>query len=150
MTKEAFEWEQCAARIEHLILIPAAIGQGEGCYPAAFSDEFCENLPERADAPLYKQVPALAKFADGEDWPDASEVAEALYFGRCTGFLIQAAQPVMTAFYPTGGYSYSWGYYHTEWLYAATADAISAVVDAWSDEALARDRAKFETEAVSA
>lgn len=145
-----FDWSGCNARIETLILIPAAIGQGEDCYPDAFKDDFCENLPEREDAPLYVQLPSLKKFSSGEDWPEPEEVAEALYFGRATGFLIQAAQPVVTNFYADGSFSYSWGHYHTEWLYAATAEDIAPVVEAWSEQTLAEDRAEHGSKAVSA
>lgn len=140
---DQFEWDQCNARIEHLILVPAAISQGENALPDAFSEEFCENMPERADAPLWAQCKALARFAAADETPEPWEVVDALAIGRANGFLIQAAQPVVTHFFKDGnGFSYSWGYYHTEWLYAETAADISRVVDEWSVATLERDRAK--------
>ena len=137
-----FDWEQCNARIEHLILVPAAISQGEYALPDVFAEEFCDNLPERDDAPLYKQLPPLAQFRDGEEWPGTWMVVEALEMAQCKGFLIQAAQPVVRDFSKDGnGFSYSWGHYHTEWLYAETADQIPVVVAEWSDATLSSDRA---------
>lgn len=143
---DAFDWTQTDARIEMLILVPAAISQGEEALPEVFSEHFCEGLPTRADAPLYAQLPALARWADAEETPEAWEIVEALAIARVNGFLVQAAQPVVRNFYPSG-HSYSWGHYHTEWLYADSAEAIASVVDAWSKATLAKDRAAAEARA---
>ncbi|USN15268.1 hypothetical protein KIKIMORA_01220 [Brevundimonas phage vB_BpoS-Kikimora] len=137
----AHDWFNSFARIENLIHIQGALAAGDS-FPDIFKEEFCYNLPENDDALLYKQCAALQRFADGADYPDAEDVAEALMMARVKGFFVQAAQPVVREFWDNGGYPYTWGHYHCEWLYAATPQDIDTVVAAWSDAMLQRDREK--------
>lgn len=123
------------ARIETMIYIPA-IGDADSA-SEQFGD-FVRDLPERKDCELYKSLPELREFADGE-YPEAWEVAE-LLFSR-SGFIFNAATPVMEPV-ADGISSYSWGYYHTEWLYAKDQDAIADVLVAWATAFHERDKAK--------
>ncbi|MFA4899923.1 MAG: hypothetical protein WC563_10390 [Brevundimonas sp.] len=133
-------WYDGLCRIEHLIHIASQVSVER---PAdVFSETFIDSLPEDAQALLYQQCPVLSTFGEQDDAPDAEEVAEILAMRNVQGFFIQAAQPVVQHFYESGGYSYSWGWYHTEWLYAATASDIEAVVWAWSANRLTKDREK--------
>lgn len=138
-----YDWYNGHARIGHIIHIEGAICQGEDSLPDVFKDDFCEELPERKDAPLYSQCPALAEFADTEDDAYPDEIAFALISKRVRGFFIHAEQPVATKFYDDTSFSFSWGYYHTEWLYAPDMAGIEQVVSEWSKDTLDRDRAKF-------
>lgn len=113
-----------AVRVECLIYIPSAAADPE-ITPEVFREEFCEALPERADAPLYAQLPPMAQFADREEWPEPEVVAYNLL--RTPGFLVQAATPVRD-----GDGSYSWGHYWTEWLYAASEADIARVSLEWA------------------
>lgn len=125
------------ARVETLIYIPGAVADIEAL-PETFED-FCENLPEKADHPLYAQCQPLAQFAEAEDYPEPEAVAEALLWTN--GFLVQAATPVRH--YQGGGaYGYSWGHYYTAWLYAAAEADIVPVVCQWAATRAAHDEAK--------
>lgn len=135
----AYDWSNSFARIENLIHIEGALAAGDS-FPDVFEDEFCYNFPEDADALLYQQCPALRRFADGDDYPTTDEVAETLLMTRTKGFFVQAAQPVVHEFWASGGYSYTWGHYHCEWLYAPTAQDIEPVIAAWSEAMLQHDR----------
>lgn len=124
MTNPVQELFDAAVRVECLIYIPSAAADPE-ITPECFREDFCEALPERADAPLYEQLPPMAQFADSEEWPEPEVVAFALF--RTPGFLVQAATPVRDE-----GGSYSWGHYWTEWLYAATETDIARVSLEWA------------------
>lgn len=136
-----YDWHNSLARIENLIHIGGALAAGDS-FPDVFRDQLCDYMPEDADAVLYQQCPALKPFAEGDLMPEPEEVAEALLMNRVSGFFIQAAQPVIRDFWESGGYSYSWGHYHCEWLYAPTAQDIDTVIAAWSEATLQRDREK--------
>lgn len=134
-------------RADQIIWIPGAVADFEGT-PDVFAEEFVENLPENADAPLYKQLPVLARFASREAYPEPYDVAELLLF--TPGFLVQAATPFMTPTKDGGVQHYSWGYYRTAWLYAASEAELLPVMLAWAEEQRAAERAKAgltETEA---
>lgn len=134
-----FDWFNALFRIENLIHIEG-MTRGDA-YPEVFKEAFLDSLPEKTEAQIYQSCPVLAPLATSEEWLEPEEVAEDLALHRVTGFFVQAAQPVIRDFYPDGGYSYTWGYYHTEWLYAADADAISTVCAEWGAQMLAKDRA---------
>lgn len=134
-------------RIEAMIWMPGLAICDES-FPDVFSEGLCEALPEEADARLYRQCPALARFADGDEWPEPTEVAEALRFMR--GFIFQAATPLRR--YTDGGSYYSgWGNYYTAWLYAPEEAFIAPVCAEWAEAMHAKDKAAFDgSEAVHA
>lgn len=123
-------------RVEELIYL---LGMGDGDSHTEKFEDFCESLPEKADHPLYQQLPALARYADGEDYPEADEVFQALLF--TPGFLVQAATPCRR-YYADGEAFYSgWGSYYTAWLHAAAESDIAAVCVAWAETQHAKDKA---------
>ncbi len=124
------EFEESMARIEAIIYVP---GLGADDYSGQFNG-FCKDIPEAADHPLYALCPPLLRFMASEDYPDPDEVASALR--GCHGFLVQGATPVVQN--TPGGRNYSWGYYRTAWLYAASeADIVNVVCD-WANGTLSR------------
>jgi hypothetical protein len=128
-------------RLESVIWLP-----GAGFAVDSESDpleEFRENLPERDDAPIYKQLPELARFKDGDEWPEFEDLGDAI--GHLSGFLIQAATPYRDYF--GRGWTCSWGYYRTEWLYAASEADILPVIKAWAEAEHAEMKAKSEAKA---
>lgn len=118
-----------SVRVENIIYIPGAISDPDSP-PEVFVEEFCENLPSKPTMALYSQLPALAKYSDGDEWPEPEDVAEAL--SGTTGFLVRAATPFFG--YDASGTSadFSWGHYYTEWLYAPTEAAIIPVCVEWA------------------
>lgn len=118
-------------RVEKIIYIPGAVTDMEAT-PESFSD-FCEDLPEKEDSPLYTGLPALKKFADLSGYINTEDVAEALV--RTNGFLVQGAAPVRQySDDPTDtSYGWSWGHYYTAWLYASEESEIAPVVLAWAE-----------------
>lgn len=137
--KVAEEMFDAEVRVEAMMWVPG-LAACEDSFPDVFEDEFCEGLPQRADDVLYAQLPALARFADGDDYPEASNVAETL---RGTpGFLVQAATPTRHYIGDKGVFSSGWGCYHTAWLYAADETQIPVVCVAWAEERHESDRAE--------
>jgi hypothetical protein len=138
MTSPAERMFDATCRIEKLIYIPGAIT--DEAFPDDFKSEFIEKMPEDKDAALYAALPALKRFALSDEYPDALDIAETLM--STTGFLMLAATPVMRPYGGGSACSYSWGYYHTEWLYAKDEAAIADVIVAWAESKHERDKAK--------
>jgi len=124
------------ARAEQVIWIPGAVADPES--PPEVFATFCQELPEHTDAQLYRQLPQLARFADAEYDPEPEEVARVLLDTQ--GFLVQAATPIRRHFTEPGGCQFSWGYYATEWLYAATVDDLEQVILVWVKAEVERQR----------
>ncbi|MFC5584420.1 hypothetical protein ACFPOD_04800 [Nitratireductor kimnyeongensis] len=127
MSAEAEKMLEQTARVESVIWIPGAISDPD-VIPESFED-FVGNLPGNPDAPLYRQLPQIASFADEGDYPDVLDVAGHLV--GTTGFLIRAATPIMNPLGDGGAFHFSWGCYRTEWLYAKSESDILPVVTAW-------------------
>lgn len=136
-TREIETLTDLDVRCDSLIWLP-----GAGFAVDAETDAleaFRESLPERDDAPVYKQLPALARFKGGDEWPEFEDLYDAL--GKIGGFLIQAATPVRR--YRTENmWESSWGYYQTEWLYAPSEAKILSVLKAWAEAEHARMKTK--------
>lgn len=128
LSEEAEKMAEQTARVESVIWIPGALSDPDA-FPGAFEKDFVENLPDNPDAPIYRQLPQIARFAEGDDYPDAFDVAGQLV--GAPGFLIHAATPVMKPLGDSGAFHFSWGYYRTEWLYAKSESEILPVVTAW-------------------
>lgn len=120
---------EATARVEAMFWIPS-LTCGEG-HPREFR-EFCEDLPERRDHPLYQAIPALLTSLDEDDF-DPEMVAEDLLQSGVGGFLIQAATPCFSPYGDGRSHSYSWGHYYTEWLHAPDERSIAKVVTAWAE-----------------
>jgi len=124
------------ARIDTLIYIPAL---GEADCPSEDFTDFVEDLPQRDNAQLYIALPELRRYSDG-DYPEVWQVAEILL--NRGGFIFNAATPVMEPIGTGSTTSFSWGYYHTEWLYAPNEASMVDVLVAWAEAFHERDKAK--------
>lgn len=122
-------------RVERMMWVPS-IAASQDAYCEDFRD-FCEDLPESRGHVLYKQVPALAIFADQD--PEPYEVADAL--AGVNGFLVQAASPCRR-YHDDGSWSSSWGHYYKSWIHVSSeaeiADALVAKANEWAE----KDKAK--------
>lgn len=119
---------------EHVIWIPAAVADRTDYLPYIFAGEFCDELPENPDDPLFSALPELAGFAGGT--ADCNGVADALR--ERPGFLIRAVTPVRTLV-PSGAHLMSWGRAHLAWLYAPTEADIGPAMIAWATAMAERD-----------
>ncbi|HRY03855.1 MAG TPA: hypothetical protein P5256_12045, partial [Beijerinckiaceae bacterium] len=116
-------------RVERIIWIP---GIGADALSDDFKD-FCESAldSDRLHRTL-NALPAVKKWnACAEHDPDAvaEGLAEDLASARSAGFFIQGATPMRNYTSKNAqSYTFSWGAYHTCWLYAATVTAIKDVL----------------------
>ncbi len=146
MSNAASQMFEANVRLEAVIYIPGAVVDPEAT-PEAFR-EFCEDLPDRVDAPLYAQLPDLKRYAGEGAIPEPEYVAERLL--DQPGFLVQAATPVRGYGNDPADASFhwSWGHYYTAWLYAATEADIAPVAAAWAETRAAADLLKATGEKV--
>lgn len=77
---------------------------------------------------------------DDGDYPSEESLLEQFCDAGKEGFLIEAARPVMKYGNDKKSATFSWGHYHTCWLYAETANDIEAVLDKWAQETDAKDK----------
>jgi len=143
-TKERFAspaealFETCV-RVEHMIYVPS-LTVDEESYCDTFCEEFVEGLPERKDAPIYRQLPKLKRFAEADEGPEPWMVADVLR--GLPGFIVQAAAPCRSYLKDgSNGWTWSWGNYWTEWLYAPTEADIATRCVEWAEWRAEQDRA---------
>ena len=136
--KDAHKLSESTCRIERVIWLPGATVDADALSPDF--EEFVENdMPEDESADLGQQLPEMMTFILSDDTAEPWEVAEAL---QCqVGFLVQAATPVLN-YYKDGGFTYSWGHYHTAWIYCDTADQIADIVCGWANKRHDADKAR--------
>ena len=81
-----------------------------------FTDEF------------FDEIEGLCKY-------EKSDEIEAFLYneGKLNGYLAKFAKPVTTNFYESG-YSFSWGWHYTTWLYAETLDDLFKKSFEWAKE----------------
>lgn len=116
-------------RVEQLFWMKAL-----GHTPPNSFDEFVEDdLPDAQK--LFSRLP----FLHGCDTPD-DVIAEMRINGKI-GFFALLAAPVPSSFLKdTGGFSYSWGHYRTEWVYADSLDEIGPLLRAFEEEVISEAR----------
>ena len=73
------------------------------------------------------------------------EICEALRDERKAGWLVKFATPVPTAFHESGGYSFSWGYYTSKWMYGDDYEALCREALQWQADFVERRRQKEQT-----
>ena len=121
-------------RFEAIIYLPATFIDEEVVPDIA--REFLDDLPDDTGKAIYRDLPELVPFADNED-PPVWHVVERL--SGLDGFLVKAATPVKQAFGTHGACEFSWGYFHTQWVYGATwAEAVAKAI-AWAEQMQAQD-----------
>lgn len=82
---------------------------------------------------------------DGDEFDGASaeELAFQLDRHHLTGVLLQVATPVKEFYKPdSGNCRYSWGHYHTTWVYGTTLDKAWKQATAWAKEQAASDKVR--------
>ena len=91
-----------------------------------FTDEF------------FDEIEGLRKY-------EKSDEIEAFLYneGKWKGYLGKFAKPVTTNFYESG-YSFSWGWHYTTWLYAESMDDLFKKSFEWSKECHEQDLADWE------
>lgn len=129
------EFADNLVRIEALLYIPATLVDDES-FPPLFK-EFCDDLPERKSSQIYKKIPLLKGLDSGADEFD---VADRLMRASASGFLLNAATPARNYHSAGRGFTWSWGDYWCEWLYAADAGLIQSVAVAWAQARAASDK----------
>lgn len=135
------ELEQANARIDTLLWLPGALSAMES-YPDGFLD-FCEDIPDDPMAAIFTDLPDIRRFITGDIEPFPEDVAGVLFeCGVYTGFLAKIATPVTE---PCGGedaFTYSWGWYRTQWRYAKSLDDVTDMAVAFAKECQQQDREK--------
>lgn len=135
------------ARIEKMIWAPAIGSVSSGAYSDDFTD-FCEDvLADDGSTTMHKSFAGLTVFKQvGEDpdieMDDAIE-AIALFLGEqeISGFFVQAATPVYKYRTPTDTQcAFSWGRYHTCWIYIPRVEDLASTLAAWANEKHEADR----------
>ena len=122
-----------SVRVEKVIHI------GTMCMDSAWSDiahEAFEDNPDEVWTAIGLQEPQIE---------DVDEWGETLREGRKIGFLIQFATPVPYSFYD-GGFSFSWGWYTTCWIYDDSFDRACEKSLKWQEDFVEKRRAKAEEE----
>lgn len=128
-------------RFERIISIPLTLADVEST-PDYFNDDFVEWLPESEDDAIYAALPELKRFAGMSEYPEAYDVADALFLHGRTGFLIQIARCVRQ--YLGGGtFASGWGYQHLHWIYAETMEEAVAIALAYNESETAAEKAKL-------
>lgn len=108
------------ARIEQIIWLPGAIGDGSSL--AQPLRDLLEETDEELHRCFGKLPDWLMRVLHNKDGKEA--FAEWANSAGKAGFVIQIATPVMTPH--AYGASFSWGHYRTEWIYGDTIiDAVS-------------------------
>lgn len=122
MLELADKLQEFSARIDNIIWLPGAIGDGD-----AIAESLKEMLEEDFDTldrcfgVLPNWLKDALQYRDGvhafAEWANEMGLA---------GFVIQMATPVMTHSSPTSS-TFSWGHYKTEWIHGDTLlDAVAA------------------------
>ncbi len=92
---------------------------------------------------FYEACDALG-FSDSErDQLDSrDDLEELLYAKKLNGYLACFAKPIVKPCGDRGSYSFSWGYYRNQWLYAESiSDLVQKAIE-WADEVFKQDMAK--------
>ena len=105
------------------------------------SDDLQEFIDDHTNKELRKIFPC--EIVIDKDVPRVESVLESLSNGGVYGFLAQVETPVRT-FRGNGVSSFSWGYAHTQWLYAETTQELITKAQEWAKEMSDLDKSKVE------
>lgn len=128
-------WDR-TVRVEQMFLLA-------GVDAEAMPDELEEFFDNHDDEELSKvfgvELPAADADEDGDEYRRVA-IWEELMSLQMQGLLVQVACPVKE--YPSyGGTQYSWGHYHTQWLYVESlGDDFRAKVEAFMKQCEESDR----------
>lgn len=141
ISKDFFEATVRIEQMHWLAAISTAV-------PDEFRD-FCADGELRDSKRIMATFPWLAEELDTgflselEDRELGEEIVCELGKRGHFGFFVQLARPIPSEFGKDGkSHSYSWGHYQTEWFYFDGLEEILPTAKIWSDEIVARERAK--------
>jgi hypothetical protein len=127
--------EDVLVRIDNLMWLGGMI-YADGL-PYALS-EFLDDAP--TDLSEFTSFWKLAEDEDVSDGEMADEFRAFCCQRNLTGFLFQASVP--HTLHRANGYTFSWGYYRTQWMYAVSVEDMASKATAFSELCIASDRAK--------
>lgn len=134
------DFSEQTLRLDECIFLPLAF-EAETASDAL--GRFLEDFPETPDDAIFTQWETISRFADGDEFPTEQDLIDAILDAYDTGFLIQVARPVMKTL-RDGVKVFSWGYYHTEWIYGATLPEALERAIAWAKQRDLEDCAEAE------
>lgn len=147
--KRLHEAEDLTLRVEQFADLASLLGSGsfsDSRIPDAledFVDHAYRNARDGEDdmAFLCRLFKDHTDENNGDHGDDAEELAFHLARHGLTGVLLQVATPVKE-FYrlDSGNCRYSWGHYHTTWVYGTTFDKAWGVAKKWAAEEAASDK----------
>lgn len=143
MKKMYEQLEEAMLRMDAVVVLAGMLNDGD-----AMADPLRELLEEEDDSTLqdcFPDMPASlladrddeALFRDSFSWWATQE-------GK-RGFAVKFARPVMTFRSVGGSASFSWGHYHTAWLYGDTLNEAVQRGLQWANELEATDQARRRT-----
>jgi hypothetical protein len=139
----AEELDNATVRIDHLIWLPGLVTTDTHLDVPSF-EEFIEEVfdyesVEIENLPELKTTLELAAEENLNRSDFAEELASRFAFNRRNGFLAKIATPV-TSNHKDRGYTFSWGHYRTNWIYAETIDDLTNQAVAWAEAEHEKDR----------
>ena len=111
-------------RFDEIIFIGAAT---DGM---SMTESLRDFIDEHGIDEIKKIIPGIPEWCTGDD---EDFLIEAIFEAERYGFLVKVATPVKT-FYVSGGASYSWGSYYTEWVYGDTFDDVVENARLWVEK----------------
>lgn len=144
--KRCIEAEKLALRVEQFADLASLIGSGsfDGSRIPDQLEDFDDHAYRNArsgedDMALLCRLFKHHAVDDGDR--DAEELAFQLVRHKLTGVLLQVATPVKE-FYESASNNccYSWGHYHTTWVYGTTFDKAWTEATKWATESAEQDK----------
>ena len=123
-------------RIEHLFWIPGICVQA----PREFEDFIEHDLADDCAPQVFESLPFLRGMI--ENGARGEDVLAEMAMHRKNGFIFEASTPTPYDCRPDGSHSFSWGRYHTKWMYADTLEDMAAAAIAWANTILETAKAK--------
>lgn len=85
-------------------------------------EDFAEQLDGKDAETIFAALPELRRFSEGDEYPSASELADALVFARRGGYVIDA-QWCVRRYLDQDTFVGGWGHCQLTWFYAETVEA---------------------------
>jgi hypothetical protein len=146
--KRRIEAAELALRVEHVADLASLIGSDsfEGSrIPDALEDfvDFAYRNAREGEDDMAFLCRLFKSHTDTDESCDAEELAFQLDRHHLNGLLLHVATPVKNFYDPdSNNFSYSWGHYHTTWVYGTTFDKAWKQAKAWAKEQAAGDKAR--------
>ena len=128
-----------SVRVEQMFWIPGITAQP----PREFEDFLSDEIAGDCAPAVLEALPFLKGMID--EGAEAEDVVAEMNFRRKIGFIAQVATPRPYDIRKDGSHSFTWGHYHTKWLYADTLESLSEQAVTWAEGVL--ETAKAEADA---